>query len=190
MDKEAWRSIHVGKNVIHRGLCGVEDAGKTCAWMGSCANQVEAGDVRVLVGRTEVGALRELGRNGERRTLESSEFTFEGFGCDVPTGGDVVAEVGHFDFEGFDDAITVGFSDFVPVNIGSTQMRDWCQHVGSAATIGCQTRVGDRGNVQVEAEVFGEFAALEDVIKQAFVCLLYTSPSPRDRTRSRMPSSA
>ena len=25
---------------------------------------------------------------------------------------------------------------------------------------------------------------------QAKVCLLYTSPSPRDRTRSRMPSSA
>ena len=25
---------------------------------------------------------------------------------------------------------------------------------------------------------------------QAFDCLLYTSPSPRDRTRSRMPSSA
>ena len=26
--------------------------------------------------------------------------------------------------------------------------------------------------------------------QQAAVCLLYTSPSPRDRTRSRMPSSA
>ena len=26
--------------------------------------------------------------------------------------------------------------------------------------------------------------------KQIFACLLYTSPSPRDRTRSRMPSSA
>ena len=25
---------------------------------------------------------------------------------------------------------------------------------------------------------------------QAYLCLLYTSPSPRDRTRSRMPSSA
>ena len=25
---------------------------------------------------------------------------------------------------------------------------------------------------------------------QAMLCLLYTSPSPRDRTRSRMPSSA
>ena len=31
----------------------------------------------------------------------------------------------------------------------------------------------------------------EDVRKQkARICLLYTSPSPRDRTRSRMPSSA
>ena len=29
-----------------------------------------------------------------------------------------------------------------------------------------------------------------DNILQEFICLLYTSPSPRDRTRSRMPSSA
>ena len=29
-----------------------------------------------------------------------------------------------------------------------------------------------------------------EFIKQAANCLLYTSPSPRDRTRSRMPSSA
>ena len=28
------------------------------------------------------------------------------------------------------------------------------------------------------------------VVVQAIICLLYTSPSPRDRTRSRMPSSA
>ena len=28
------------------------------------------------------------------------------------------------------------------------------------------------------------------IIMQLMVCLLYTSPSPRDRTRSRMPSSA
>ena len=34
------------------------------------------------------------------------------------------------------------------------------------------------GNVLVEA------------LKSAGHCLLYTSPSPRDRTRSRMPSSA
>ena len=30
----------------------------------------------------------------------------------------------------------------------------------------------------------------EDINALAFICLLYTSPSPRDRTRSRMPSSA
>ena len=29
-----------------------------------------------------------------------------------------------------------------------------------------------------------------DVIKWAMSCLLYTSPSPRDRQKSRMPSSA
>ena len=34
--------------------------------------------------------------------------------------------------------------------------------------------------------------ALQDAIKltKVSICLLYTSPSPRDRTRSRMPSSA
>ena len=29
-----------------------------------------------------------------------------------------------------------------------------------------------------------------DGLKYTITCLLYTSPSPRDRTRSRMPSSA
>ena len=31
---------------------------------------------------------------------------------------------------------------------------------------------------------------VDDVVAEAVACLLYTSPSPRDRTRSRMPSSA
>ena len=29
-----------------------------------------------------------------------------------------------------------------------------------------------------------------DIVDVRHICLLYTSPSPRDRTRSRMPSSA
>ena len=29
-----------------------------------------------------------------------------------------------------------------------------------------------------------------NIVNFPFICLLYTSPSPRDRTRSRMPSSA
>ena len=39
------------------------------------------------------------------------------------------------------------------------------------------------------AEMYGDGGA-ECVLGQALTCLLYTSPSPRDRTRSRMPSSA
>ena len=31
---------------------------------------------------------------------------------------------------------------------------------------------------------------LYETFRLSFTCLLYTSPSPRDRTRSRMPSSA
>ena len=37
---------------------------------------------------------------------------------------------------------------------------------------------------------FRAFRKIEKVQRQLKTCLLYTSPSPRDRTRSRMPSSA
>ena len=36
----------------------------------------------------------------------------------------------------------------------------------------------------------GREEIIEAITKQLKTCLLYTSPSPRDRTRSRMPSSA
>ena len=35
-----------------------------------------------------------------------------------------------------------------------------------------------------------DISALVVTDKEGYLCLLYTSPSPRDRTRSRMPSSA
>ena len=44
------------------------------------------------------------------------------------------------------------------------------------------------------AAIYAESDATAIYVKKAneayLVCLLYTSPSPRDRTRSRMPSSA
>ena len=43
--------------------------------------------------------------------------------------------------------------------------------------------------VQAMAQEDREIARFEESNAQ-FTCLLYTSPSPRDRTRSRMPSSA
>ena len=39
--------------------------------------------------------------------------------------------------------------------------------------------------------LFAALATVGDGVEQSnWICLLYTSPSPRDRTRSRMPSSA
>ncbi len=53
----------------------------------------------------------------------------------------------------------------------------------------------DSQNVETDEAEFNEIA-VEDALEaeaevvEAEACLLYTSPSPRDRTRPRMPSSA
>ena len=45
-----------------------------------------------------------------------------------------------------------------------------------------------QGNISLVLESLKERALLKN--NATHICLLYTSPSPRDRTRSRMPSSA
>ena len=50
-------------------------------------------------------------------------------------------------------------------------------------------------SLDAELAIVGEAVNGADALQKAHdlqpdVCLLYTSPSPRDRTRSRMPSSA
>ena len=42
----------------------------------------------------------------------------------------------------------------------------------------------------VQGGIRGSLKASMDIKRDSMGCLLYTSPSPRDRTRSRMPSSA
>ena len=44
--------------------------------------------------------------------------------------------------------------------------------------------------IQVQRLRIKELEQINNVKSKAKSCLLYTSPSPRDRTRSRMPSSA
>ena len=53
--------------------------------------------------------------------------------------------------------------------------------------VGGLTRLTDSGLSITEWELFSGFFP---PLNQNDCCLLYTSPSPRDRTRSRMPSSA
>ena len=49
--------------------------------------------------------------------------------------------------------------------------------------------VGETSISHVEGDI-GRLSYRGRVIEDVVHCLLYTSPSPRDRTRSRMPSSA
>ena len=49
---------------------------------------------------------------------------------------------------------------------------------------------GDIANCVVPGFLDAAITALDRYGTKSFTCLLYTSPSPRDRTRSRMPSSA
>ena len=51
--------------------------------------------------------------------------------------------------------------------------------------------LGGGGLVSVAMTVVGDIIPPKERVRyQVYTCLLYTSPSPRDRTRSRMPSSA
>ena len=59
---------------------------------------------------------------------------------------------------------------------------------GTAATIS-QTNIPAGHTLDIEGNVYHDgTGALR--LPTGTTCLLYTSPSPRDRTRSRMPSSA
>ena len=56
--------------------------------------------------------------------------------------------------------------------------------------VGASTK-GTRKDGLVNAISFGLFRDIvPGVMNRADICLLYTSPSPRDRQKSRMPSSA
>ena len=47
-----------------------------------------------------------------------------------------------------------------------------------------------RQNIQERYHKFANIIGKSPRMRQVFDCLLYTSPSPRDRQKSRMPSSA
>ena len=49
---------------------------------------------------------------------------------------------------------------------------------------------GPRANIVASADDRPKLEVIDGGPDQDITCLLYTSPSPRDRTRARMPSSA
>ena len=68
---------------------------------------------------------------------------------------------------------------------GSRQIQSQVQKLSPQQIL--QANIMQLTNSLLEQRIVKE---LEDNPTLEIVCLLYTSPSPRDRTRSRMPSSA
>ena len=66
-----------------------------------------------------------------------------------------------------------------------------CEKIGEAHADTSSTAVEIYGVGNATQNILGHSYVIEEMgIEFPFPCLLYTSPSPRDRTRSRMPSSA
>ena len=63
--------------------------------------------------------------------------------------------------------------------------------VGQVFNVGNNSQISIMELAKKVIEITGSSASIEKIsYAKAYPCLLYTSPSPRDRTRSRMPSSA
>ena len=95
------------------------------------------------------------------------------FGEELPAGTQLIGKIGI-------DQTTPGITNLVNVNGGASQTTDIkvTLDAESVAVTGPLT----------DAQLTTQALAKESTLGS--VCLLYTSPSPRDRTRSRMPSSA
>ena len=64
--------------------------------------------------------------------------------------------------------------------------KNWQGELGRSVTVQIMVDNPELRDAKIETAL----SALKTAFPKASICLLYTSPSPRDRTRSRMPSSA
>ena len=116
----------------------------------------------------------------------------------APTGINVVFE--QFDQQIFREDVTSGHGarryDVIvtsPFTAPQWGQNGWLVNLSSLATEDSDYNVGDIITSVGAANSFsGDLYALPFYAESSFImfCLLYTSPSPRDRQKSRMPSSA
>ena len=87
--------------------------------------------------------------------------------------------------EGYNKDLTSSDSKLTP-DRQSSELTTWIRSLQQALTVEV-----DHGftNIQGRTNKFSYFVS-GYLLRGPSTCLLYTSPSPRDRTRSRMPSSA
>ena len=131
----------------------------------------------------------------------------------IVPGGTVIFDLEVFN-QGTLDAFNIQLSDYTPTGLALSDTL-WADTAGVANLITPIARLdaGDSTTVTIEFTVDADFMetsitnnaeieSQEDINgpradddsvagdQDGSICLLYTSPSPRDRTRSRMPSSA
>ena len=73
------------------------------------------------------------------------------------------------------------------VRIAHPPPQKWDAPPGIASSFIFNLKPGDKVNI---SGPYGDFFIKDTDREMVYICLLYTSPSPRDRTRYRMPSSA
>ena len=78
--------------------------------------------------------------------------------------------------------------DFVPINIAVITISDSRTKENDTSGDTLEKRITDAGHNMIKRTIIpDDVSQIKDTLD---ACLLYTSPSPRDRIRSRMPSSA
>ena len=93
---------------------------------------------------------------------------------------------------GFGDRRKAMLEDIAILTGGTVVSEETGRKLDSAVVedFGEARRVSSTKDETTIVEGKGSESAIQARINQIKTCLLYTSPSPRDRTRSRMPSSA
>ena len=75
-----------------------------------------------------------------------------------------------------------GLEKFAGVDVQQTSDVDFCRQIFRVLKMDA--------SVPIDSRVFMIKRALRKYLADSGLCLLYTSPSPRDKRQSRMPSSA
>ena len=101
----------------------------------------------------------------------------------IPWGGQSVTKLEFYNETPVPVAISIMLLNFGPIEVNSTITRNDAKPI-IASSKPPRMIINGSGYQDLTNQIIN--SELEDLI----TCLLYTSPSPRDRTRSRMPSSA
>ena len=145
---------------------GTEDAWHARAGMGACSDEIEPRDIFAFVVEAEPSGLREDRGDGKPGAVRGLKSVAEIGRGDVELGDEVFFEIGENGFfELLEDALRVAGAFEIPVN-RVLEIRDGGEDIECIVTFGCHGGIGGGRAMQVEAEVFGKNAALEDVVEE------------------------